>query len=221
MQWIQNDLPGFLSIYGCWAVAALLILESIGLPIPGATVLVTAAIYAGVTQSLDIEGIIAAASLGAVIGDNMAYWLGRTTGLGLLHRYGRYAGLTESRLEVGAYLFQRHGGKLVILARFVAFLRVLTMYVAGISRMEWPRFVLFDLAGSVAWALVFGFGAYQLGQQAQRLTGSVSLVLLLLAAASIAAAVLLAKRHMERLSAEAETALAERHQDADPHSPSG
>ncbi len=209
MQWLQNDLPGLLSTYGYGAVAVLLALESIGFPIPGATVLVAAAVYAGVTQGLDILGIVAAASMGTMIGDNVAYWLGRSAAYGLLRRYGRYIGLTDRKLRLGAYLFQRHGGKVVFVARFVAFLRVVTMYVAGISRMDWHRFIMVNLAGSAAWALVFGVGAYLLGQQAHRLTGLVSVVLLFLGIAVVSAAAIYLKRHLARLSAEAEVEFAE------------
>jgi membrane protein DedA with SNARE-associated domain len=204
MQWLQNDLPVILSAYGYGAVAVLLALESVGLPIPGATLLVGAAVYAGATQSLDIAGVIVAAIIGAAIGDNLAYWLGRRGVSTALRRYGRYVGLTERKLRLGASLFAQHGGKLVFAARFIAFLRVVTMYVAGISRMDWRRFALFNLAGSAAWALVFGVGAYHLGQQAHRLTGPLSLTLLVLGVTGAAAAALYFKRHIELLSVAAE-----------------
>jgi membrane protein DedA with SNARE-associated domain len=210
MQWLQNDLPGLLSTYGYGAVVVLLALESIGFPVPGATVLVATAVYAGATQGLDIVGVVAAASMGAMIGDNLAYWIGRSAAFGLLRRYGRFVGFTDRKLRLGAYLFQRHGGKVVFLARLVAFLRVVTMYVAGISRMDWHRFVMVNLAGSVTWALVFGIGAYFLGQHARRLTGLVSLVLLSLGIVGIATAAISLKRHLERLSTEADLVLTER-----------
>jgi membrane protein DedA with SNARE-associated domain len=208
MQWIDHELPRLLSAYGYGAVAALLTLESIGFPIPGATVLIAAAVYAGATDRLDISLIVAAAVAGAVIGDNAAYWLGRRTAATFLGRYGPYVGLTDRKLRLGAALFQRHGGKVVFAARFIAFLRVVTMYAAGISRMDWRSFVLFNLAGSAAWALVFGVGAYHLGQQAHRVSGPVSVALLVAGLAGLAAAAVALKRHIDPPSAEAGPAVA-------------
>jgi membrane protein DedA with SNARE-associated domain len=210
MQWIDHELPGLLSAYGYGAVAALLALESVGFPIPGATVLIAAAVYAGATDRLDIALVIAAAVAGAVTGDNAAYWLGRRTASDLLRRYGPYVGLTDRKLRLGAALFRRHGGKVVFAARFIAFLRVVTMYGAGISRMDWRTFALFNLAGSAAWALVFGAGAYHLGQQAHRLSGPVSVALLIAGAAGLAVAALVVRRHIGPPPAEAEAAFAGR-----------
>lgn len=204
IQWLHNDLPSLLSAYGYGAVVVLLVLESIGFPIPGSTVLVAASIYAGATQTLDIGGVIIAASIGAVIGDNIAYWLGRKTGYSLIKRYGCYSGLAERKLKLGRYLFRLHGGKIVFFARFIAFLRVLTMYLAGINRMAWHRFVVVNAAGSVAWALVFGGGGYLLGQQAHRVTELVSIALLALSVLALAGAFIFIRGHLARLSAEAE-----------------
>ncbi len=144
-----------------------------------------------------------------MIGDNAAYWLGRITPDSLLKRYGRYVGLPDKKLRFGRYLFQQHGGKVVFVARFIALLRVVTMYVAGIIRMDWHRFVMFNLAGSMAWALVFGAGAYRLGQHAHRLMGPVSLVLLAYGLVGISAAAVFVELHIEQISAEAGAAAAQ------------
>jgi membrane protein DedA with SNARE-associated domain len=109
--------------YGSLAVAGVVCLESMGLPLPGEAILIAAAIYAGKTGELSIFQVIAAASAGAIVGDNIGYWIGREIGFRLLVRYGAVVGLTEPRIKVGQYLFQRHGGKIVFFGRFVASLQ--------------------------------------------------------------------------------------------------
>ena len=90
-----------LTKYGSFAVAGVVCLESMGLPLPGEAILIAAAIYAGKTGGLNIAEVIAAASAGAIVGDNIGYWIGREIGFPVLVRYGRYVGLTEPRIKVG------------------------------------------------------------------------------------------------------------------------
>jgi membrane protein DedA with SNARE-associated domain len=156
--------------YGYGAVALAVGLESIGIPVPGETTLVAAAIYAGSTHHLNIFFVVAAAALGAIMGDNVGFWIGREFGFPLLVRFGHYVRLTPSRLEVGQRMFVRHGGKLVFFGRFVAILRALAALVAGANRMAWPRFLAFNAAGGIVWAALYGFGAYLLGEQVHRLS---------------------------------------------------
>jgi membrane protein DedA with SNARE-associated domain len=99
--------------YGYWGVALAVGLESMGVPVPGETALVAAALYAGKTHALNIWVLIALASAGAILGDNIAYWIGREIGFRLLLRYGGYIGLTESRIKLGEYLsFNSMAGRL-------------------------------------------------------------------------------------------------------------
>src|SRR5689334_23332722 len=121
----SETLQSLISSYGYVAVGGIVALESMGLPLPGEATLIAAALYAGATHDLDIGFVIAAAAIGAVVGDNAGYWIGREVGYPLLYRYGRYLGLTESRLKLGQYLFREHGGKIVFFGRFVAVLRAL------------------------------------------------------------------------------------------------
>jgi membrane protein DedA with SNARE-associated domain len=95
--------------YGLWVLFAVVMLESMGIPIPGETALITAALYSGTTGRLDIIDVVGTAALAAIIGDNLGYLIGRRIGLHLLVRYGRYFGLDERRLKVGQYAFLRHG----------------------------------------------------------------------------------------------------------------
>jgi membrane protein DedA with SNARE-associated domain len=104
-------------------------------------------LYAGKTQALNIWVLIAFASAGEIIGDDIGYWIGRELGFRVLRRYGRYIGLTESRIKLGQYLFQRHGGKIVFFGRFIALLRSLPALMAGLNQMSWPAFSFSTLPG--------------------------------------------------------------------------
>lgn len=172
------DATQLVADYGSWIVFLAVGLESLGLPLPGETLLVAASIYAGTTHRLDLAAIIGAAASGAFIGDNLGYWIGRRFGLPLLLRHGTKIGLGENRLKLGQYLFLRHGGKVVFFGRFVALLRTLAALLAGINHMNWPRFVAFNLAGGILWSAVFGIGGYALGHLFERIAGPVGIGLL-------------------------------------------
>lgn len=164
-----------IAIYGYWAIMAVVGLESMGVPLPGETVLVTAAIYAGTTHDLHIPLVIAAAAGGAIIGDNLGFWIGRELGFPLLLKHGGKIGLSEPRLKLGQYLFLRHGGKVVFFGRFVAFLRAFAALLAGANRMPWWRFLVFNSAGGVVWATLFGGGGYLLGKSIERYAGPIGI----------------------------------------------
>jgi membrane protein DedA with SNARE-associated domain len=201
------DLQHLIAIYGYWVVAGIVALESMGVPVPGETTLIAAAVYAGTTHDVSIVLVITAAAAGAIIGDNIGFWLGREFGYRLLLRYGRHLGLDERRIKLGQYLFMRHGGKVVFWGRFVAVLRALAAFLAGANRMDWHRFLLANAAGGIAWATVYGLGAYYLGQQVHRLAGPVRVVATVIAVAAIGAMFLVLRRNEERWAAEAERAL--------------
>src|SRR5258707_15006392 len=135
-------------------------LESMGIPMPGETALVTAALYAGSTHQIGIASVVLVAATAAIIGDNIGYLIGRSIGLRLVARYGRYVRLDEPRLKVGQYLFLRHGGKIVFFGRFVAFLRTYAALLAGMNRMSWPHFLLMNAFGGNWLGLLFGRWAY-------------------------------------------------------------
>jgi membrane protein DedA with SNARE-associated domain len=161
--------------FGYLAVALFIALECIGFPLPGETTLITASVYAGSTHRLNVGIILAVAAAAAIVGDNLGYLVGRR-GRGLVHRYGRYVHLTESRLAVGRYLVHRHGGKLVFFARFVSILRNCASLLAGVNRMPWRRFLGFNAVGAVIWASVFSLGAYALGSTASSLGNLTTLI---------------------------------------------
>jgi membrane protein DedA with SNARE-associated domain len=159
------QLTGWLASYGCLAVFVLVAVESMGIPVPGETMLTVAAVYAGSTQRLPLAAVIVAAALGGIVGDNLGYLLGRIGGYRLLLRYGRYLRLDERKLRTGRLLFVRHGGKTVFLGRFVAVLRMWVAVLAGTYRMPWRRFLLCNALGAVSWATVYGIAGYSFGRQ--------------------------------------------------------
>jgi membrane protein DedA with SNARE-associated domain len=193
-------------VYGLWALFTVLTLESLGIPLPGETALVTAAVYAGSTHRLDIGWVVFAAACGAIVGDNIGYLIGRSVGIPLIARYGRFVGLTEARLKVGQYLFLKHGGKIVFFGRFVAFLRTFAALLAGVNRMGWPHFLLMNALGGIAWATLFGGGAYLFGHEMKRVAGPVSLALLIVAVGVVLASAVFFRRHEKELEQRAQAA---------------
>jgi membrane protein DedA with SNARE-associated domain len=202
-----NHLSSLISAHGYAVVATMVGLESMGLPLPGETTLVTAAIYAGTTHGLDIWGVIAAASLGAVIGDSLGFWIGWRFGRRLLSRYGRYLRIDADRVKLGQYLFARYGGLVVFFGRFVALLRTITALLAGANCMPWPRFLLFNAAGGIVWATTFGIGAYVAGEQFAKLQGSIAAATLIIGIIGFLATLRFVRRHETALLARAQREL--------------
>jgi membrane protein DedA with SNARE-associated domain len=203
----SGELTHLLAVYGYWMVAGTIGLEGIGIPIPGETTLILAAVYAGSTHQLDISMVIAAAAAGSIIGNSLGFWIGRVLGYRALLRYGHHVRLTEGRIKLGQYLFQRHGGKIVFFGRFVPLLRMLAALLAGVNRMGWPPFVVFNVAGGILWACVYGLGGYYLGQGASRLAEPVEIGLGVGIVIVVALGAIFLHRHEARLVAEAHRAL--------------
>jgi membrane protein DedA with SNARE-associated domain len=204
MHFSGHELTQLISQYGYWVVMLFVGVESIGIPFPGETMLLAAAIYAGTTHDLDIGLVIAAASAGAVIGDNIGYWVGREFGYELVLRFGRYIHFDQRKMKLGMYLFLKHGGKVVFFGRFVAVLRAFAALLAGINQMDWRRFLVFNVAGGVAWATILGLAGYNLGKQARHLLGTAGIIILVVAAGLLVVAFIAVRRNQRRLEAEAE-----------------
>lgn len=202
-----DQLAHLLATYGYWVVALVIALESAGLPLPGETTLISAAAYAGTTHNLDIAGVIAAAAAGAILGDNVGFWIGREAGPPVLARFGRLVGLDERRQKLGQYLFLRHGGAIVFFGRFVAFLRAFAAVLAGVNRLPPLRFFFFNAAGGIVWAAAFGLGGYTLGHEFHKVAGPIGLAMLGVAIVAIAFGWRFYRRHEERLLTEAERAM--------------
>lgn len=149
--------------------------ESAGIPLPGETALVAAAILA-TQHHYTIAEVIAVAAVAAILGDNVGYWVGRTGGRRLLDRWGPIRRYAERALPPGERFFEKHGGKTVFIARFVAVLRVSAAWLAGITHMTWWRFFLWNAAGGIAWATLVGLLAYYFGRAAADAIGKFGLL---------------------------------------------
>lgn len=198
------DVARLAKTYGYIGVAGIVALESLGVPIPGETALVAAAVYAGTTHNLNIEVIILVATIGATIGGSGGYWLGRHLGFPLLKRYGHYLGLNDGRLKVAHYLFQNHGGKVVFWGRFVAFLRAFASILAGANGMAWRHFMVVNALGGFVWAVTFGVLSYDLGKSAERIFDNFGLLALAVGVFVIAATLIFFHRHEQMLVAKVE-----------------
>jgi len=203
----QAEITRLLGAYGYFAIFATLLLECAGLPLPGETVLIGAAIYASQSPSLSIGAVIAAAAAGAILGDNLGYWVGRRFGARVLDRYAARLGFSADRVLLLRYLMSRFGGWLVFFGRFVTILRVLAAPFAGASRMPLSRFLVFNALGGVLWSMAIGLGAYHFTQaftQGEASLGSIALVALV---AGLLYLRFYLKRHEGRLLAEAKARL--------------
>jgi len=151
--------------YGLIILFGLVAMESAGIPLPGETALIAASVLAA-QGHFAIEWVIVVAALGAIVGDNIGYWLGREGGLRLLGRWGWSRRLRDRYIPFAQRFFDRHGGKTIFIARFIAVLRVAGAWMAGIARMPWRRFLLWNAAGGICWATLVGLVSYYLGNAA-------------------------------------------------------
>src|SRR3954469_4942625 len=157
-------------------VMALLIAgESMGLPLPGETALIAAAILAS-RGKLDIVAVIALAATAAIVGDNLGYVIGRRGGRKLLLRFPRLRPHAERLLTVGEPFFAKHGPKAVFLGRWFTGLRIAAAWLAGIHRMRWPSFLFWNATGGIAWAVSVGVLAYALGHSAEKVLKTAGVV---------------------------------------------
>jgi membrane protein DedA with SNARE-associated domain len=180
--------------------------ESLGIPFPGETALITAALYAGSTHNLTLAGVVIVAAAAAMIGDNIGFFIGDVGGYRLLRRYGHYIRLDEKHLKVGRYLFDRHGGKVVFFGRFVSVLRTYAAFLAGTLRMRWLHFLAANAAGAVVWASIYGIGAYELGASAKHVSRLISIIGGALAVVAIVTVTLFIRRYEKVLEEKAEEA---------------
>ena len=216
-----NTLAGPLGHYGLWAILVLVLVEDFGIPVPGETILIAGAIYAG-SGRLNIVAVGVIGFFAAVIGDNIGYAIGRFGGRALVERWGKYIFLTPARLDKAEAFFARHGGKIITIARFVEGLREANGVIAGIADMHWLKFAAFNALGAALWVGTWVSIGYFAGQHITTIYNDVtrySLYVLIAAIVLIAAWILLRVRKHRRTKAAAgqssETA-AEPHEDDKP-----
>jgi membrane protein DedA with SNARE-associated domain len=164
-----DDLPSFLHSvapildrWGYLAIAGVIGVESFGVPAPGQTIMVAAAIYSSWGR-MDIFAVAAISFVAAVLGDNVGYWIGVRGGRRAVHRFGKYIFITPARLERAEKFFARRGNRIVVVARFIDGLRQLNGVIAGITAMPWRTFLIYNTIGAALWVGWWCTVAYLLG----------------------------------------------------------
>lgn len=174
MHSIVDTIRHFLLAWGYWAVALGLLLENMGVPVPGETILILASAVAYNHGDLRLPWIIVIGTIAATAGDNAGYWIGRKGGRPLLERWKRFFRIGSDHIVAAEKLIERHGAWAIFFARFVTGARVVAGPLAGVLRMEWKRFALFNFLGAVVWVSTIAGIAYAFGSQLDRLLALMS-----------------------------------------------
>lgn len=185
---MHETLTNLLQSYGYAALFVLVASESLGIPLPGETELVTAAAFAA-SGHLSIRWVLFGATAAAIVGDNGGYWIGRKGGFPIIKRYGDVLHIDESKIERARQFFERHGAKTVFIGRFIALLRTWTALLAGVGQMHYGTFMLYNALGGITWAVIFGELGYIFGRNLPRLehyVGQATLAFVLLAVLVVA-----------------------------------
>jgi membrane-associated protein len=163
---ILQLLQGYFGRYGYWTVAVVLLLENAGVPVPGETVLLLAGFLTFSQHHFRLPWVIAIGVAAATLGDNLGYAIGCYGGRPLLNRYRQ---LFPAQIAQGERLFEKHGPVTVFFARFIFGMRIITGPLAGVLRMHWKKFAVFNFLGAVAWVTAVACAGYLFGQQWQSL----------------------------------------------------
>lgn len=202
MDFLHNSLQlieQYMLAYGYWAVFFGVMLENAGLPVPGETILLVAGYFAS-TGVFRMPLVMLIAASGAVVGDNIGFWVGHHFGRGFLLKVGRFFFLTPKRLEHMEHYFKSHGNKTILVARFITGLRVFAALLAGASKMPWRVFVVYNVAGAILWSVVITTLGYIFGQSLPLLVKWVgrSGTILLIAAVVIGLVIWRVRKHRKR-----------------------
>jgi membrane protein DedA with SNARE-associated domain len=150
--------------YGYWAVAFTLLLENMGIPLPGETILLIASFMAYSEQDLKLSWIVVFATIACTVGDNLGYALGFRGGRALLDRYQSFFRIRPLTIRRGEQLFERYGAVTVFFARFVFGMRIVAGPLAGVLRMPWRKFLVFNFLGAAVWVTIISGAGYLFGQ---------------------------------------------------------
>src|SRR5579875_2748580 len=194
-------LAPLLNHYGYLAVGGLLFVEDFGIPVPGETVLIAASLYAGAGR-LNVVAVGVIAFAAALLGDNLGYLIGRKGGRPLLERVGKYVFLTPARIDRGEAFFDKHGGKIVVVARFIDGLRQLNGLIAGTIEMHWLRFLAANALGSALWVATWVTLGYVAGNHVDTIAHYITWIGIALLVLAVAAFVVRHLRERRRKSSE-------------------
>lgn len=162
-------LRNHFTTHGYWTLAITLLLENAGIPLPGETMLLFASFLAFEHRELNLGLIILVATAACALGDNLGYWIGFHGGRPLLDRYQKFFRVSDDQIVRGEKMFERFGPVTVFFARFVFGMRVIAGPLAGVLRMQWRRFVLFNFLGATVWVTVISCVGYFFGRHWHRL----------------------------------------------------
>jgi membrane protein DedA with SNARE-associated domain len=188
--------------YGYWAVAAALLLENAGVPVPGETVLLLASFLAYSEHELRLPLVILVGTMAATLGDNLGFALGHYGGRPWLERHGRIFRVSDAALARGERLFERYGAFTVFLARFVFGMRILAGPMAGALRMPWKKFVAFNFLGAAVWVTAISGAGYLFGRHWERLIRDLKRFDVAVGAAAVLFALLLWRKSKRGRAAE-------------------
>ncbi|BEL10171.1 DedA family protein [Actinoplanes sichuanensis] len=173
------ELPGFLHTvapildrWGYLAIGGIIVVESFGVPAPGQTIMAAASVYAGYGR-MNIWVVALICFVTAVVGDNIGYWIGLRGGRKIVNRWGKYILVTPARLAKAEQFFAKRGNRVIVIARFIDGLRQLNGVIAGITRMPWKTFLLYNAIGAALWVGFWCTLAYQLGANLGPIMGKI------------------------------------------------
>jgi membrane-associated protein len=195
-------LRRYFAEYGYWTVAVVLLLENAGIPLPGETTLLFAAFMAFSGHQLTLTGVIVVGVIACTIGDNIGYWIGHHGGRPLLEHQRRIFRISDEHLARGEQFFVRYGSFTVFFARFVFGMRIIAGPLAGVLKMPWKKFVLFNFLGAVLWVSVVACLGYFFGSRLQLITERLEYVEIALVVVLVI--VLIVRRRQQRRLARAE-----------------
>jgi membrane protein DedA with SNARE-associated domain len=188
MHWIVEVARHYLRQYGYWAVAAALLGENAGLPLPGETILLMAS-FAAYHRHLKLPWIILIGICACTFGDNLGYWIGRRGGRPLLEKYKNLFHIRDETIRAGEEFLQRRGSIAIFAARFIAGMRIVAGPLAGVLRMEWKRFLIANFAGAAVWVTTIACVGYFFGRQYRAIAGVIKQTELVILIVVVAAAV--------------------------------
>lgn len=171
MHWMYHTIRHVLTNWGYWALVAGLFAESLGLPLPGETVLMFASFLARKHAGLHLQWVIPVGIGAAVMGDNLGYWLGRRFGKTLIRWAKKILRLDDEDVKTARHLIATHGGRTIFFSRFIFGLRTIAGPMAGSLGMEWKRFFKFNLLGAVSWVTAISLAGYAFANEFQSLLG--------------------------------------------------
>ena len=197
--WLFQVLANHFREWGYWTVPAVLLLENAGIPLPGETVLLFASFLAFEERRLHLPYIILLATAACTLGDNLGYLLGHFGGRRLLQRYQHVFRVRDRTIRRGERLFARHGHVAIFFARFIFGMRIIAGPLAGVLRMPWRQFAIFNFLGAAAWVTTISLIGYFFGSQWNTLVRVMGRVNMVIAIVVLGLLVFVWHRYRERM----------------------